>query len=80
MSQGPSLRNGSMFEVVIAMDDEEKVALANVTAGRLLNFDPAEPAGHLLLADARNLTGNFVSSGPRVKIHDSHRIQSRTSI
>ena len=53
MSQGPLLRNGSMFEVVIAMDDEEKGALANFTAGRLLSFDPAEPAGHLLLADAR---------------------------
>jgi len=35
------------------MDDEEKGALANFTAGRLLSFDPAEPAGHLLLADAR---------------------------
>lgn len=68
VSQGPLLRNGSMFEVVSAMDDEEKVALANFTAG------------HLLLADAGNLTENFASSGPRVKIHDSHRTQSRTSI
>ena len=63
-----------MFEVVIAMDDEEKVALAISTAGRLLSFDPAEAAGCPLFEVARKLIGNFVFSGPRVKIHDSHGI------
>ena len=53
---GSSLRNGSMFEFVIAMCDEEKVALANFTTGRLLSFDFAEAAGCPLLAVARKLT------------------------
>jgi len=44
-----------VFEGVIAMDNEEKVALANPAAGRLLSFDPAEAAGCPLLGVVREL-------------------------
>ncbi|MCH2203973.1 MAG: ATP-binding protein [Fuerstiella sp.] len=43
-----------MFEGVIALDDREKVVLANAAAGRLLNFDPAEASGRPLLEVTRN--------------------------
>ena len=64
-----------MFEGVIALDDEGKAVLVNPAAGRLLSFDPAEAAGRPLLEVAQKLIGNFVSSSPRVKIRDSHRIE-----
>lgn len=61
--------------VVIALDDEEKVVLANPAAGRLLSFDPAEAAGRPLLEVARKRIGIFISSSPRIKTRDSHRIE-----
>lgn len=43
-----------MVEGVIALDDRERVVLANAAAGRLLGFVPAEAEGRPLLEVARN--------------------------
>lgn len=43
-----------MVEGVIALDDRERIVLANSAAGRLLSFDPAEATGRPLLEVARH--------------------------
>jgi two-component system, OmpR family, phosphate regulon sensor histidine kinase PhoR len=43
-----------MVEGVIALDDRERIVLANAAAGRLLGFSPAEAEGKPLLNVARN--------------------------
>lgn len=43
-----------MVEGVIALDDQERIVLANAAAGRLLGFVPAEAEGRSLLEVVRN--------------------------
>ena len=43
-----------MVEGVIALDDRERIVLANAAAGRLLGFSPSEAEGKPLLNVARN--------------------------
>jgi len=43
-----------MVEGVIALDDTERIVLANSAAGRLLNFDPVNAAGRPLLEVVRD--------------------------
>ena len=43
-----------MVEGVIALDERERVVLANAAAGRLLSFDPTAAVGRPLLEVARN--------------------------